>query len=105
MPALLLVVLLALTGCSATEPKAQPVFQETTIESTATSEPAREECKQLALAHKVIVDTEASMKKQYDDEYFEGDTWIAFVDGYWNGFWSEHKHCKICQTNGDVPEE
>lgn len=63
------------------------------------------ECSQLHRAEKLLADTQDRVAEQYDESYFSTAEWTAYVDGYWSGFWKQHKHCKICQANGDVPAE
>lgn len=84
-----LAALLILTGCSVASSRSTPQVENS--------------CAQLSAAKQIIEDTRATMAEQYDEAYFDTDDWKIFVSSYWEGFWSQHKYCKICQANGDVP--
>lgn len=102
----LLLTTLALTSCAPTvEPANISEAPQPTPSSSSSQIKQAETCKQLALGQKVIEDTEKDMRKTYAEEYFETEDWLVFVDGYWKGFWDQHKYCLICQENGDVPKE
>ena len=63
----------------------------------------------LAQAVRAMYDEWEAMRDQYDEEYWEDfdyDYWTQeFITSYWTGFWNSHQYCKICQANGDVPED
>lgn len=78
-------------------------LQDEITDGQSQIEPAREECRQLATIKDFMQKFEAEQRELYEDAYFETDMWKAVIEGFWQGFWAEHKYCKICIANGDVP--
>ncbi len=75
--------------------------------SSADSSAENVKCDQLQLAEDVLQSMLDAMYEQYDERYFvDNPTFVDdFVKGYWQGVWNQHKYCKICIANGDVPPE
>ncbi len=71
----------------------------------STAPAAAKKCDDLGFARTVLANMEDDLRDERDEAYFQTDTHIQFVEGYWEGFWYQHKWCTICLANGDIPEE
>lgn len=53
----------------------------------------------------IAVESMERTKEQYDEVYISSPEFVAFEEAFWNGFWSAHKHCKVCRYSGHIPEQ
>lgn len=87
-----------LTGCGG-------MITSRDVALSLAEETSSSECRTYTAALKVWNDTTAQVREEYMEEYFDSIEYKSFESGYWRGFWSEHKYCKICNEIGNVPEE
>lgn len=92
MPALLIAVMLILSGCTSDSTSAA-VSVDTQPTITQSAVVNKTECEQRKDAEKYMSQVEAEMKAKGLDN---SEEFKAFKESYWKAFNEEHKWCKIC---------